>query len=40
MDASTQALRRDGRQQLCALARTRLPAERHAAFEAFAAGCF
>ncbi|GMV45974.1 MAG: NAD-glutamate dehydrogenase [Pseudomonadota bacterium] len=40
MDASTETLRRARRDDLLALARTRLPAERHAAFEAFSAGCF
>ncbi|HOL38242.1 MAG TPA: NAD-glutamate dehydrogenase, partial [Rubrivivax sp.] len=40
MDASNETLRRGRLQELCALARTRLPAVRHAAFEIYAAECF
>ncbi len=40
MDASTEALRRERLNELVSLARARLPAERHASFETFAAECF
>ena len=40
MDASTETLRRERQQEPFALARTRLAAERHAAFEVFATECF
>jgi glutamate dehydrogenase len=40
MDASTEALRAERLGEVQALARTRLPAERHAAFGVFAAECF
>jgi glutamate dehydrogenase len=40
MDASTEALRRERLSDVLALARQRLAAERHAAFDAFARECF
>jgi glutamate dehydrogenase len=40
MDASTEALRRERLDEVLVLARTRLPAERHASFAVFAGECF